>query len=245
MKQLIKNRLSCVLLVLLAIAYLFFLTLDLFFDGLGSVSALMKYLSILLCLSIAVFLHRGAWNKRDSILLISALFLTCVADLFLLLLNRPVPGLFAFCIVHLIYIRRYRPTAFPPAAAILILAIAGCLTAECLIGGFPIKYILSCLYGVLLLTATIFGFTAPLPRTNRRWVKAGMALFVLCDIHVALFNILAASNSYYPFASFFIWFFYLPAQVALALSGHHYEESCTSEIVVRPDLQEQKQGGRS
>ena len=225
MKRLIENRSACVLLVLLAAAYLSFLAADLLFAGFGRFSVLLKYLSILLCLVTAILLNRGAWNKRDSALLLSALFLTCVSDFFLLLLNWPVPGLLAFCIVHLVYIRRYRPSAFFPAAAIVALVMAGCLAAEFLIGGFPLKYALSCLYGVLLLAVTIFGFTAPLPRANLHLVIAGMALFLLCDIHVALFNILAASDPYYPFASFLMWFFYLPSQVLLALSGYTYADS--------------------
>ncbi len=224
MKRLIENRSACVLLVLLAAAYLSYLAADLFFSGFGRFSVSLKYLSILLCLVTAILLNRGAGNKRDSALLLSALFLTCIADLFLLLLNQPVPGLLVFCIVHLIYIRRYRPSAFFPAAAIVALVMAGCLAAEFLIGGFPLKYALSCLYGALILAVTIFGFTAPLPRVNRHLVNLGMALFLLCDIHVALFNILAPNNPYYLFASFFMWFFYLPAQASLALSGYNYAE---------------------
>lgn len=232
MKRLIKNRMSCVLLVLLAAAYLSYLAADLFFVGFGRFSILLKYLSVLLCLVTALHLNRGAWNKRDSALLISTLFLTCFADLFLLLLNLPVPGLLVFCIVHIIYIRRYRPAAFKPATSIVALVMAGCLAAEFLIGGFPLEYVLSCLYGALILTVTIFGFTAPLPRVNRHLVKVGMALFLLCDIHVALFNILAASDPYYPFASFFMWFFYLPAQVLLAFSGYTYAEPRTAGLAV-------------
>ena len=245
MERLLKNHLVCVLLALLAAIYLSFLTADLFFAGLGHFSVLMKYLSILLCLATALVLNRGPWNKRDSALLISALSLTCISDLFLLLLNRTVPGLLTFCIVHLVYIRRYRASAFLPTAAIVALALAGCLTAEFLIGGFPIKYVLSGLYGVLLLSVTIFGFTAPLPRVNRQLVNIGMVLFLLCDIHVALFNILAASDPYYPFASFFMWLFYLPAQVSLALSGYSYTESRMAGLAVpaSPDYNGKKYGG--
>lgn len=223
MKRLVQNRPVCVTLVLLAAVYLSFLTVDLFFVGLCLLSISLKYLGILLCLATAILLHHSAWNRRDSALLLSALLFTCVADLFLLVLNWPVPGLLAFCAAHLFYIRRYRPALFYPAAAAALLVILGCLATEHWIPGFPVKSVLACLYGTLLLTVAVCGFLSSLPRINRRLVSAGMVLFLLCDIHVALFNTLAAGSAYYPFASFFMWFFYLPAQVLLALSAYNYE----------------------
>ncbi len=224
MKRLIKNRPVCILLMMLAAVYLSFITVDLFFASLGLLSTFMKYSGMLLCLAIAMRLNNGAWDKRDSALLVVALFLTCVSDLFLLLLERPVPGLVAFCFVHLMYIRRYKPGFSKPAAAIVAFVLAGCLMAKILIDGFPIIVILGCLYGVLIVAVTMFAFAAPLPQVNRRLATAGMMMFLLCDIHVALFNTLTASNPYYPLASFFMWLFYLPAQVLLALSGYDYAE---------------------
>ncbi len=223
--QLHKNRIVGVLLVLQAVVYISFLVADCFFSGLGLFSAFTKYLGILLCLAIAALSYRDTWNKKDSALLIAALFFTCIADLFLLLLNRPITGLLFFCVVHLVYIRRYRPRLFYPAAAAALAVMAGCLAAGRLVPGFPIAQVMACLYGVLILTVTVCGFLSPLPRTNRRLVNTGMALFLLCDVHVALFNTLDASNPYFPFAAFFMWFFYLPSQVALALSGYGFEGS--------------------
>jgi len=223
-ERLIKNRPVCALMGMLAAVYVFYLTADLFFAGLRPFSAIAKYLGVLLCLALALLLSRGARNKLDAELLVFALFLTCAADLFLLLLDRPVPGLIVFCAVHLTYIRRYRPAVFRPAAAVTFLLLAGCLAGELLIPGFPIKYALSCVYGAFIVTAAVCGCASALPRTNRRLVNAGMALFLLCDIHVALFNALPASHPYYPFAAFLMWLFYLPAQVCLALSGYDYAE---------------------
>lgn len=222
MKQLLKHRPACVLLTLQGLLYCSFLAVDLFFPGLGMLSGAMKYTGILLCVLLAVLLHRSCWNRRDSILLISALSFTALADLFLLLLYRPVPGLLAFFAAHLLHIRRLRPAAFPPAAAVALAVTAGCAAAYFLAHAFQAEYALAGLYAVLILTASACSLRAALPRTNRRLVIAGMALFLLCDIHVALFNTLAAENPYYPFASFFMWFYYLPAQALLALSGYGF-----------------------
>lgn len=217
MERIGKNRPVFALLVLQAALYVYFLTADLFFDGVYSTQA--KYLGILLCPAVAYILSRGAAQKRDSLLLIAALSCTCAADTFLLLLNKPVPGLVIFSVVHLIYIRRYCERASFPAAAIAAFLIAGCFAANALWPGFPFIQALACVYGSLLLTASLSGFTSTLPRVSRRFIIIGMSLFLLCDIHVALFNTLPPGNPYYPFAAFLMWFFYLPAQVLLALSG--------------------------
>lgn len=213
-----KNSPVFALLVLQAALYLYFLTADLFFVGSYS-STLAKYLSILLCPAVAYLLSHGTADKRDSRLLIAALSLTCAADAFLLLLNRPIPGLIIFCIVHLVYIRRYRKRASISATAIAAFLIAGCFVANALLRAFPLTQALGCVYGLLLLSASLSGFSAPLPKISRRFIITGMILFLLCDIHVALFNALPPDNPYYPFAAFLMWFFYLPAQVLLALSG--------------------------
>lgn len=219
MERIRNNRPVFALLVLQAALYLYFLTADLFFPY-SYCSTLAKFLSILLCPAVAYFLSRGAADKRDSLLLIAALSATCAADAFLLLLNRPVPGLVIFSIVHLIYIRKYRERASFPAAAIAAFLLTGCFAASALLRGFPLMQALACVYGPLLLAASLFSLTAPLPKISRRFITIGMSLFILCDLHVALFNTLPAGNPYYPFAAFLMWFFYLPSQVLLALSGN-------------------------
>ena len=217
MERIRKNRPVFALLVLQTALYVYFLAADLFFDGVYSTQA--KYLSILLCPAVAYLLSRSVADKRDSTLLIAALSFTCAADAFLLLLNKPVPGLIIFCVVHLIYIRRYRKQLSYPAAATAGFLIAGCFAANALLRDFPLSQALGCVYGLLLLSASLSAFTAPLPEINRRFIVIGMSLFLLCDMHVALFNTLPAGNPYYPFAAFLMWFLYLPAQVLLALSG--------------------------
>lgn len=221
---LFQHRWVRVLLVLQTAVYMSFLLADLFFAGAGLLSTALKYLSILLCLATAIALRRHSWNRRDSALLIAALSFTCVADLFLLILGWPVPGLLAFCAVQGLYIRRYRPILFAPAAAIILLIGLATLTTKLLIPGFPTLQVLSGLYGALILTVTACGFFSPLPRLNRRLVCIGMILFLLCDIHVALFNMLVADNPYFPFAAFLMWFFYLPAQVLLSCSSLHFAD---------------------
>ena len=224
MQRLIKNRPVCALLVVESALYITFLVVDLFFAGWGIVSSILKYAGILLCLVIAVLLRRNSWDRQDSIFLIGGLIFTCAVDVFLLLLNKPVYGIVLFCMAHLLYIRRYRAGWFRPAATITLSTIAICLAAGSFTTAFPLRNALGILYGVLLLSVFLLAGVSSLPKINRRIAVTGMALFLLCDIHVALFNILSASHPYYPFAAFFMWFFYLPAQVLLAVSGYAYAD---------------------
>ena len=219
MKQLIHSRWICVWLALQATVYLAFLAIDLFHPELWMLSTALKYLSILLCLAMAIRSHGLSWNQRDSSLLITALAMTCLADLFLLVLNLPLPGLLVFCAVHAIYLRRYYPALFYRAAWPVAGVALAALAAGLLISSFPAQEVLASLYGCLLWTATVSAFLSPLPRRNRRLASAGMVLFVLCDIHVALFNTLSAGNPYFPMAAVLMWFFYLPSQVLLTCSS--------------------------
>lgn len=224
MQRLIKNRPVYALLMLEAALYITFLAFDLFFAKWRLVSSILKYAGILLCPAIAVLLRRNAWDRQDSICLLCALVFTCAADLFLLLINKPVSGILLFCTAHLFYIRRYSAAWFNPAVYLTLFAIAVCLAANSFMEGFPLRNALAGIYGMLLLSVFILGSASSLPRINRRLVVTGMALFLLCDIHVALFNLLGARHPYYPFASFLMWFFYLPAQVLLAVSGYAYAD---------------------
>ncbi len=224
MQRLIKNRPVCTLLKLEAALYIALLAADLFFGGWGIVSSILKYAGILLCPVIAALLHRNAWNRQDSVYLFGALVFTCAADLFLLLLNKPVYGMVLFCMAHLLYIRRYRAAWFTPAATITVSTIAVCLAVSSFTKAFPLRNALAMLYGVLLLSVFILAGTSMLPKINRRIVVTGMALFLLCDIHVAVFNLVGVGHPYYPFASFLMWFFYLPSQALLAVSGYVYTD---------------------
>jgi hypothetical protein len=67
-------------------------------------------------------------------------------------------------------------------------------------------------------------------------VALGMFLFLACDINVALFNItkfvpptneIIFKLQYTAFV--LIWFFYLPSQILLSMSGYSYKKIFQSE----------------
>ena len=78
-----------------------------------------------------------------------------------------------------------------------------------------------------------FGGRAPienkktcLPKRNRALVLTGLLLFSLCDVNVLLFNLPNYINVEIPSWTFYlIWFFYIPAQVLLAISAVSFKRT--------------------
>ena len=140
-----SERRAWPILILLGAVYLAFLAIDLWIPALWHVSTALKYAGLLLCLLLAVLTHRRSWRKSDADLLVLALGLTAVADLFLLLLNRPIPGIVVFCLVHLVYLWRYQPSLFRVAAAAVPVAFAGIFTVGPWVPGFPVQAALAAL----------------------------------------------------------------------------------------------------
>lgn len=207
------------LLIPIFLLYATFLWLDVTALGYGLSVPYLKYASIVLCLILGGTGFVLSINKHDSAHVFLALSLTVVADAFLLLYHRHTVGIFVFMLVQLIYIKRYDENVFKKVVWLvpiaLILNVFGV--------GNP-RNIFALTYGALILTTFVTTFKTTLPMPNVRYVQIGMVLFILCDIHVALFNILPRSASYFGIASVAIWFFYVPAQVLLALSGWHLSE---------------------
>lgn len=211
-----------------AILYLAFLALDL----LGVHAALsdgLKYVGVALC-----FLAALAWAGRDGLqgrLQAAAAGFTLLADLFLLLLDRwYLAGVLSFWVVQALYLARIRSAGgWPrpvclavrlalPAAALLFLWTGGALS--------PLNAASAVYFSQLLCSAAE---SAALPG-RVPWAgpfRAGLWLFVGCDLCVALHNLTAATGLSLPLwlgraASLGMWAFYLPSQVLLTLSGRTF-----------------------
>ncbi|MDI9497192.1 MAG: hypothetical protein QM270_01735 [Bacillota bacterium] len=92
-----------------------------------------------------------------------------------------------------------------------------------------VRNALATAYAVLLLTAVLYSWrtSGELPRNaschiagraERYAWRAGMLLFLACDLNVLLFNLLPATSLLWRLASVLMWFFYLPSQLLLALA---------------------------
>lgn len=177
----------------------------------------LKYAGLLLCLLLAALLRPWWASRRDGIITLCALGLTAVADIFLLFTGLFGAGVAVFCCAHLAWLLRYRRKAYTPAAVCAVVA-AGASLVLYLLGLHNESLLLLCaLYAALILSVTVFAFRASLGRPARILVRVGMVLFLLCDVNVVLFNTLAPGPLFQA-AAVLMWFFYLPAQLLLALS---------------------------
>ncbi|MDR1619832.1 MAG: lysoplasmalogenase [Clostridiales bacterium] len=209
---------------LLAIAalYVAFIVLDAFYAPLYHVSAMLKYMGVLFCFVLACLLRRSAYDEAAWKHLAAALGLTLVADALLLFTPQYLAGLLVFCAAHIVYIRRNnRRAARNAVMAIAAVAAAGCAFLPQAEGalGLPSYYFAAVVYAALILTNTACAFFAKAPQKNRALMLWGMTLFLLCDVCVALYQLLPPGGVTFRVAGVLMWVFYLPAQVLLALSA--------------------------
>ncbi|MCL2235007.1 MAG: lysoplasmalogenase [Defluviitaleaceae bacterium] len=182
----------------------------------------IKFTLVVICFLLALS-HKSRWlNERDWLLLVLAMAFTVGADFFLtILFNYPV-GVAVFCFAHVFYAFRYGgnrvwrffPLALPLPITLLILTGEPLLVVSSLYAG---------LFVISLTTAIRTLATKKYPAPNNVLVVAGMGLFVICDVFVAIFNLVGmgfiANHALGEFAVDAIWLFYAPAQICLALSG--------------------------
>lgn len=216
MKQIIKNRFNIVLIVGILILYGAFLSLDMFSIPRSIPSRYLKYASIVLCFVFATSLMHQSSNKKDSIYVVIALIFTMAADTFLLFTHHKEVGVFFFCLVQLTYLKRYNAAFFKAGICFGLLAVFTYFLFQ-----FQALYVIAALYAILISSCFFSTFRTKLPKFNLYCARIGMLLFILCDIHVALYNQLSTGSSYYRFVTLSMWLFYLPSQFLLALSASH------------------------
>lgn len=216
MKQLVKNRLNSLLIIGIIVLYIAFLSLDIFSIPRSIHSRYLKYASIVLCLMLASSFALQSRNKRDSNYVVLALIFTMMADTFLLFTHHQITGVFFFCLVQLIYLKRYNSRFFKVGICFSVIAAIVHLLLP-----FQPLYVIAGLYALLIGSCFLSTFHTKLPKFNLYSARIGMFLFILCDIHVALYNQLSTSFSYYRFVTVAMWLFYLPSQFLLAMSASY------------------------
>ncbi|MCM1991684.1 hypothetical protein [Oceanirhabdus seepicola] len=219
--------------------YILFLFIDISNDHIGNkYSTYLKFSSILLCLIISLLIGSNGFNPKDVFLLQLARFFTLVADYFLLLSNNYILGVLFFCVVQLIYIERHslmredkldiKINGFLFLPIFILLLIFASLIFHIIASKFLL--ISSSILYALLLSFSVYCGIRTLKSSNYNkksalFISWGMILFLLCDINVALYQIINAGflKSLWSDFSFIvgilIWIFYLPSQLLLTLSG--------------------------
>ncbi|WP_163194690.1 lysoplasmalogenase family protein [Clostridium thermarum] len=233
----IKKFIIYAVLILLATLYMTFLYLDYNRMNTFYTTYNLKYISILLCFLLSLMAMDHAISPIDIRLLQTGLFMTTLADLCLLVLDKFTIGVAVFCVTQIIYCIRYNSLkAYPTVVRFLM--IFEVLAILYILLGFFIKNLetlfwVATAYAICLMTSVIRAIklcqAKQFPSPNRYMIAIGMVLFLLCDINVGLSNVIQLLRPQsifltyiYNISTFLIWFFYLPSQVLLAMSGYNF-----------------------
>lgn len=164
-------------------------------------STYIKYAGILLCF-VYTLIERSKYN-------VIALFFTCLADLFLLVINKYyLIGVILFLIVQVTYIfyldsikinTNLRMRVMIPLVGCVVLALTNSYST---LNVFTLYY-----FSQLVIT------TFSIINKKHKLLCFGLCLFICCDICVGLHN-LFPSNFLIAFGQ---WLFYLPSQVIISI----------------------------
>jgi hypothetical protein len=189
----------------------------------------IKFFCIFLCFATSLSISRKGISIKDTTLLQLGLFFTVISDFFLVILNWNTLGIAVFCVVQVLYIIRYYPKInIQKLLKLTLLFILLILSYKILIPKFNLLYTIALIYAIFLVKSVFYSFKVltnnTLPKINSVMVSIGMALFFLCDINVAASTILYTINNttfvqVINISEFLIWFFYIPSQILLTLSG--------------------------
>lgn len=225
-----------ILISIITIFYFTFLYMDFFKIQAYISSNIIKFLSMILVFLISLLIGKDGISKRDTSLLRTGIFITLIADIFLLLLNKNYTlGVGLFCIVQITYSIRYKTDdakiTIRNFIRLFIIIILIYIVIDTLIIKIDFLLILAIYYAICLLSTTYKAINLyknkSYPKLNGKIIALGMILFLLCDINVALYNIIKflpisseATMFLNDLSSISMWMFYLPSQVLLVSSGY-------------------------
>ena len=228
-----------ILLIPIGVLYFTFLYMDLFNIQVFMSSNMIKFICIILCFIISILTREHALCNRDISLLQIGLFITILADLLLLILDSHyILGITLFCIVQIIYSIRYdvgnTRSTIRKFIIIFVAIPIGYIVINIFIMKVDFLFMIGLYYVVCLLTSLTKAIKAYkykiYPNPNRHMIALGMILFLMCDINVALYNIIGFIsltgkfiNILYNISFISMWLFYLPSQVLLSLSGYKFD----------------------
>ena len=192
----------------------------------------LKYLCIVINFVMIVV------SRERKVIIDGALALTLAADTFLVLLNdHYAVGVFFFCLVQALYawevglsIKRVYVRAGFWLVIVVLLKVSESLNFLTLLSAFS--------YSQLLLSA-FFSWNKP---SCFSW---GLALFLLCDSCVGLFNasgyIAGFPEMVGTIAGSLIWVFYVPSQVLITLSALKNDQTENKNVLLMKGMEYGKQ----
>ncbi|NLY77792.1 MAG: hypothetical protein GX080_06875 [Tissierellia bacterium] len=223
------------ILVLISVFYLAFLYIDLYRHEYAYLSNNVKFTCIILCFILSLLSGKNSFDTHSMKLLQLGLFLTVIADYFLLIVRDYYEiGIIVFSVVQITYSIRYdmKNKGFFLHKYIVLLVVI--FLSHYLINSIvriDLLVPISIFYGACLIISVYKAIGVYVhniyPKINGIMVFGGMILFLLCDINVAMYNIFKYLNKtdiiIYKVSNISIWLYYLPSQVLLSLSGYKYK----------------------
>ncbi len=201
----------------------------------------LKYASVLLCLLMC--LAQIYFCGTDAVIVSCAMAATAVSDLFILVLGRHYEiGLVTFIIAQSCYlIRMYRGRLKKIYITLIVRAAAAYALIAVLVLTVSHEFLVieCCIYIVMLAVNIADAFILCRRGYKSVLFAVGLSLFLCCDVCVGLFNFgsvlgIALPAQLISFATFAMWAFYLPSQVAITLSidrkVKHKDESKTNTV---------------
>lgn len=201
----------------------------------------IKRIIVLLSASLIWIAGRSSINPQDNRLM-KLLFVWIVLGEFLFLQGLPVAAIVFFAVSQLLLIKRHSrglllrlkktsPAQGLPLALTGIVLLLLLLSAILYINRYPIGlglFIGGSLYGAILCISLWSGLANQVlglfPLPNAKMITVGMLCFFCCDICVAMDGLLWG-GLVWLLARSFIWIFYTPALILLALSDYSYKNS--------------------
>lgn len=235
--RIISNRIHFLFIAVQLFLFISFIILDLS-GGRAELSNAIKFTIIFMCFCYVLPLQ--SHNRSISYSLKAAMLFTLISDLFILILDYYLYGVFTFIIVQLLY--NYRISVhnasghYSAAKGVFIsrliiqLLISGCICLLLAFLGVELVPLLiaAAVYFTGLVMNTVRALAATIKERgdiSMRLFAAGLLLFLLCDINVGLFNLSSfiklpqdIYSIIYRISSFLMWFFYAPSQTLIALS---------------------------
>ncbi|KEJ00572.1 membrane protein [Clostridium botulinum A2B7 92] len=236
----VDTNITKILVGLNLIIYLFILNIDFFkIKTLYKYSTNIKFVSIVICFIITLFIGENIYDKKDLSILRLALFFTVLADFNMLILEKFKLGILFFIIVQSLYIIRhgmfkdlngrvrfkYKDIYLFVFYSFLfiILKRLNLFSKESTLLSMAFIYALLLIHSLIRAYGTFNNNF--FEKKTCKIISIGITLFFLCDLNVAFSNISFyllsikhvenLENVFLPL----IWFFYIPSQILLSLSG--------------------------
>jgi len=186
--------------------------------NLGFATRILAYIGIVSC-----FIYASATTRYDHWLL-AALATTLLADLFLIVLAAPLPGIAVFCVVqviHAIRLRQFvRTSPILYVTALVVMFVAGIFLQFSLIFMLAAFYACTILYNCLAAKKLYDNTHQSITSARMFW---GFVAFIVCDIFVGLDFLInegfIAESIPVVLIAAATYVFYFPSQILLASSG--------------------------